>query len=112
MSTDGAETISGARLTDRARSRFAGIAPISTRILFLREVLKFMSDQPKILVVDDMATMRRIVKNILKQLGFSNIEDAENGQEGLAKLRAAFMGKMPMPSRACTARHTASKLRT
>lgn len=41
----------------------------------------------KILVVDDMSTMRRIVKNILKQLGFSNVEEAENGQEGLAKLK-------------------------
>jgi two-component system chemotaxis response regulator CheY len=42
----------------------------------------------KILVVDDMATMRRIVKNILKQLGFSNTDEAENGQEALQKLRA------------------------
>ncbi len=42
----------------------------------------------KILVVDDMVTMRRIVKNVLKQLGFSNIEEAENGQDGLQKLRA------------------------
>ncbi|MEC4889525.1 MAG: chemotaxis response regulator CheY [Nitrospira sp.] len=42
----------------------------------------------KILIVDDMATMRRIVKNILKQLGFGNTEEAENGQEGLQKLQA------------------------
>jgi two-component system chemotaxis response regulator CheY len=42
----------------------------------------------KILVVDDMSTMRRIVKNILKQLGFVNLDEAENGQEALAKLRA------------------------
>ncbi|MBH0192516.1 MAG: chemotaxis protein CheY [Nitrospira sp.] len=42
----------------------------------------------KILVVDDMTTMRRIVKNILKQLGFANVEEAENGQEALQKLRA------------------------
>ena len=42
----------------------------------------------KILVVDDMVTMRKIVKNVLKQLGFSNIEEAENGQDGLQKLRA------------------------
>lgn len=42
----------------------------------------------KILVVDDMSTMRRIVKNILKQLGFSNVEEAENGQEALNKLKA------------------------
>lgn len=41
----------------------------------------------KILIVDDMATMRRIVKHILKQLGFANTEEAENGQEALQKLR-------------------------
>ena len=46
----------------------------------------------KILVVDDMVTMRRIVKNILKQLGFSNIDEAENGQEALQKLRADTFG--------------------
>lgn len=46
----------------------------------------------KILVVDDMSTMRRIVKNILKQLGFSNMEEAENGQEALNKLRADSYG--------------------
>jgi acetyl-CoA acyltransferase len=44
----------------------------------------------KILVVDDMSTMRRIVKNILKQLGFNNLEEAENGQEALTKLKPAF----------------------
>ena len=41
----------------------------------------------KILVVDDMVTMRKIVKNILKQLGFANTDEAENGQEGLQKLK-------------------------
>lgn len=46
----------------------------------------------KILVVDDMSTMRRIVKNILKQLGFANLEEAENGQEALTKLRAERYG--------------------
>jgi two-component system chemotaxis response regulator CheY len=46
----------------------------------------------KILVVDDMSTMRRIVKNILKQIGFSNMEEAENGQEALQKLRAEPFG--------------------
>ena len=46
----------------------------------------------KILVVDDMVTMRRIVKNILKQLGFANLEEAENGQEALQKLRADSYG--------------------
>lgn len=46
----------------------------------------------KILVVDDMSTMRRIVKNILKQLGFNNLEEAENGQEALSKLKAETYG--------------------
>lgn len=46
----------------------------------------------KILVVDDMVTMRRIVKNILKQLGFSNVDEAENGQEALQKLRGDAFG--------------------
>lgn len=34
-------------------------------------------------MVDDFNTMRRIVKNILKQLGFENVGEAENGQEAL-----------------------------
>lgn len=46
----------------------------------------------KIMVVDDMSTMRRIVKNILKQLGFGNVEEAENGQEALAKMRTDRFG--------------------
>ncbi len=46
----------------------------------------------KVIVVDDMSTMRRIIKNILKQLGFVNVEEAENGQEALAKMRAGGVG--------------------
>ncbi len=33
----------------------------------------------KVLVVDDFATMRRIVKNILRQIGFTNIVEADDG---------------------------------
>ena len=46
----------------------------------------------KILIVDDMSTMRRIVTNIMKQLGFANVEEAENGQEALDKLKAESFG--------------------
>ncbi|MEW6248563.1 MAG: chemotaxis response regulator CheY [Nitrospirota bacterium] len=46
----------------------------------------------KILVVDDMSTMRRIIKNILKQLGFNNVEEAEHGQEAISKLKADKYG--------------------
>ncbi|MFQ5508692.1 MAG: chemotaxis response regulator CheY [Leptospirillia bacterium] len=41
----------------------------------------------KFLVVDDFSTMRRIVRNILKQLGYTEIDEAENGKEALQKLR-------------------------
>ena len=41
----------------------------------------------KILVVDDFPTMRRIVKNLLKDLGFENVDEAEDGVMGLEKLR-------------------------
>ena len=42
----------------------------------------------KILVVDDFSTMRRIVRNLLKELGFSNVQEAEDGIDALKKLRA------------------------
>jgi two-component system chemotaxis response regulator CheY len=41
----------------------------------------------RFLVVDDFSTMRRIVRNLLKELGYTNVEEAEDGVEGLAKLR-------------------------
>jgi len=43
----------------------------------------------KFLVVDDFATMRRIVRNLLKELGFSNADEAEDGVVALQKLRAS-----------------------
>ncbi len=46
----------------------------------------------KILVVDDFPTMRRIVKNILKQLGFENIEEAEDGAQAYSKLKSGGFG--------------------
>lgn len=42
----------------------------------------------RFLVVDDFNTMRRIVRNLLKELGFDNVEEAEDGVDALAKLRA------------------------
>ena len=43
----------------------------------------------KFLVVDDFPTMRRIVMSLLKELGYTNLSEAENGAEGLAKLRGS-----------------------
>ena len=42
----------------------------------------------KFLVVDDFSTMRRIVRNLLKELGYTNVDEAEDGSMALAKLRS------------------------
>jgi two-component system chemotaxis response regulator CheY len=48
----------------------------------------FMADpNMKFLVVDDFSTMRRIVRNLLKELGFNNVDEAEDGVDALGKLR-------------------------
>lgn len=41
----------------------------------------------KFLVVDDFSTMRRIVRNLLKELGFTNVDEAEDGVVALSKLQ-------------------------
>ena len=46
----------------------------------------------KFLVVDDFSTMRRIVRNLLKELGFNNVEEAEDGVDALNKLQAGGYG--------------------
>lgn len=43
----------------------------------------------RFLVIDDFATMRRIVRNLLKDLDFNNVEEAEDGMDALEKLRAS-----------------------
>ena len=49
-----------------------------------------MSDPKlKFLVVDDFSTMRRIVRNLLKELGYSNVDEAEDGAVALQKLKSA-----------------------
>ncbi len=42
----------------------------------------------RFLVVDDFSTMRRIVRNLLKELGFTKVDEAEDGAIALQKLRA------------------------
>ncbi|MBK6908852.1 MAG: chemotaxis response regulator CheY [Rhodocyclaceae bacterium] len=42
----------------------------------------------KFLVVDDFSTMRRIVRNLLKELGFTHVDEAEDGAVALDKLKA------------------------
>lgn len=42
-----------------------------------------------VLIVDDYKTMLRIIRNLLKQLGFNNVDEAMDGTEALAKLKEA-----------------------
>ena len=45
-----------------------------------------------ILVVDDYATMVRIIRNLLKQIGYENVDDASNGAAAFEKLKAGSYG--------------------
>jgi len=45
-----------------------------------------------VLVVDDYSTMVRIIRNLLRQLGFENVDDASDGQLALAKMRGKKYG--------------------
>jgi len=46
-----------------------------------------MNKDSKILIVDDFATMRKVIRNLLKQIGYENIVEAEDGVMALAELR-------------------------
>jgi DNA-binding NarL/FixJ family response regulator len=45
-----------------------------------------------ILVVDDYNTMIRIIRNLLKQLGFEDVDDASDGSSALSKMRSKRYG--------------------
>ena len=45
-----------------------------------------------ILVVDDYSTMIRIIRNLLKQIGFENVDDASDGSAALARMQARKYG--------------------
>ncbi len=47
-----------------------------------------VDSEKKFLVVDDFATMRKIIRNLLRQLGYAHIDEAEDGVVGLRKMRA------------------------
>ena len=47
-----------------------------------------MNNDLKFLVVDDFSTKRRIVRNLLKELGFTNVDEAEDGVVALQKLKS------------------------
>ncbi|MBY0455566.1 MAG: chemotaxis response regulator CheY [Burkholderiaceae bacterium] len=48
-----------------------------------------MSSDLRFLIVDDFSTMRRIVRNLLKESGYSDADEAEDGVAALQKLRSS-----------------------
>ena len=46
------------------------------------------ASEPRFLVVDDFSTMRRVVRGLLKDMGFENVDEAEDGVSALAKLKS------------------------
>ena len=46
-----------------------------------------MNKNMKILIVDDFSTMRRIIKNLLRDLGFNNTQEADDGSTALPLLK-------------------------
>jgi two-component system chemotaxis response regulator CheY len=49
----------------------------------------------KILIVDDMSTMRKIIKNMLQQVGFKNIEEADDGATAWPKIEQGLASGEP-----------------
>ncbi|WP_096275340.1 chemotaxis response regulator CheY [Marinobacter sp. LV10R510-11A] len=47
-----------------------------------------MDKNMKILIVDDFSTMRRIIKNLLRDLGFTNVDEADDGNTALPMLKS------------------------
>jgi two-component system chemotaxis response regulator CheY len=45
-----------------------------------------------VLIVDDYKTMLRIIRNLLKQIEFNNVEEASDGADALSKLRGGNLG--------------------
>ena len=69
------------------QSRVSGGRPLAlTRSSAVRNLEK------QVLVVDDYNTMRRILRNLLSQIGFTNVDEAEDGSSALRKLRKTPFG--------------------
>jgi two-component system, chemotaxis family, chemotaxis protein CheY len=67
-------------------------APVPDELLTLRSRDMAFDLSMPILVVDDYNTMIRIIRNLLKQIGFENVDDASDGSAALAKMQGKKYG--------------------
>jgi two-component system chemotaxis response regulator CheY len=74
-------------LVPRLRGRLMGADALRRAVTRLVPE-SVMSSDARFLIVDDFSTMRRIVRNLLKEIGFVNAEEAEDGQVALNMLKA------------------------
>ena len=65
-----------------------GVAATRQRRQASRQAEVSVDKSMKILIVDDFSTMRRIIKNLLRDLGFSNTAEADDGNTALPMLQA------------------------
>ncbi len=54
-----------------------------------------MKASMKIIIIDDMSTMRKVIKNMLGQMGFKNITEADDGATALPKIEEAYKNGAP-----------------
>jgi two-component system chemotaxis response regulator CheY len=86
----GKNFVTACRVT-MAAVRYAGAAWSAAIAIGWTDVMALNPSMP-ILVVDDYQTMIRIIRNLLKQLGFEDVDDAPDGATALGKLRQKKYG--------------------
>src|SRR5262249_42561526 len=70
----------------------AEVSPVLGRLRTARSRFMAFDLSMPILVVDDYSTMIRIIRNLLKQLGFENVDDPSDGSAALAKMQTRKYG--------------------
>jgi two-component system chemotaxis response regulator CheY len=94
MSPDNCHGADGCEYEKSGEILFACCAhsPVFSGLRIARSIDMAFDLSMPILVVDDYSTMIRIIRNLLKQIGFENVDDASDGSAALAKLQTKRYG--------------------
>jgi two-component system chemotaxis response regulator CheY len=88
----GADGQPGSQTAFEELSRAADISPAFGNLPTVRSDVMAFDLSMQILVVDDYNTMIRIIRNLLKQIGFENVDDANDGSAALARMQGKKYG--------------------